>query len=367
VEFTVYDFEDRKEKRGEPIESPIVNAHGYEWGIWVYPRGEITSSTDFEQISCFLHIQTQCDVTVEYNVRCKELSWKSTPIGYSLTQNKWGYLDLVMRESVLKNYLEEDGSFVIKFDIQVSAKNEHFWYPKELQRQDILVELYHDASSTTSDVVFSVGKTIYQAHTNILALRGKKLYEIANECDNTNDMPIPILSMREEIFKNILEFIYTVKMPEVENEGKATELLVAADRYEVVDLKLYIESIVVDKFLTAGNAASLLILADSHSCALLKEAATNLFVTDPKTVKENAEAWSKITESRRLLEELLDTLMCSNEPVEEAHNFTSKIDQMDVTTLRKDLEEANLELDGSREVLLDRLKTHHHQDHITEK
>ena len=35
----------------------------------------------------------------------------------------------------------------------------------------------------------------------------------------------------------------------------------------------------MDKFLTVDNAAALLIFADSYSCALLKEAATHIFVT----------------------------------------------------------------------------------------
>lgn len=159
--------------------------------------------------------------------------------------------------------------------------------------------------------------------------------------------------MRGEIFKSILDFVYTGKTPEIEKEGIASELLVAADCYHCVHLKLYVESILVDKFLTAGNAAALLIFADSHSCALLKEASTNLFVTDTETV-QNAEAWSKVRESRRLLEELLNSLVRSNKP----KNNSSEIDQMDVTTLRKELGTANLELDGSRELLVDRLKTH---------
>ena len=243
---------------------------------------------------------------------------------------------------------------VIEVDIQiaVAGENKRVWYPKKLQRQDILVDLYQDASSITSDVAFIVGKMEYQAHTNILSLRCKKLYEIVIECGG--DGTISIDCTKEEIFKKILDFAYTVKTPEIENENIATELLVAADRYYCVDLKLYVESIIVDKFLTAGNAAEMLLFADSHSCALLKEAATNLFVTDAKNVKKS-EAWSQIKESNRLLAELLDCVTSCNEIVGE--NFLNTIDDaddsdevkeidwLDVTTLREKLEEANLELD----------------------
>jgi len=395
VEFTIYDFEDRKETQGKQIKSPILFAHGYEWRIIVNPRGSCFSMTDHEYISCGLRLRTEYDVTVGVDFRCKEFKegdcFHVTPaLSSSKEYTTWGVREFLKRENVLQNYLEDDGSLVIKVNIQVAVKNKRVWYPKKLQQQEFLVELYQDASSETSDVGFSIGETVYRAHKTILSLRGKKLYEIANKCDSdNNDRPIPILSMREEIFKSILEFIYTVKTPEIENEGIATELLVAADRYEVVHLKLYVESIIVDKFLTAGTAASLLIFADSHSCALLKEAATNVFVTNPTTVKKS-EAWSKVRESRRLLDELLDSLVCSIEPVGDTPNPTSdidqmdlaalrerdqmnaialresEIDQMDVTALREELQEANLELDGSREVLVDRLKTHHNDQQVTE-
>ena len=104
--------------------------------------------------------------------------------------------------------------------------------------------------------------------------------------------------MRGEIFKSILDFVYTVKTPEIESEAIVIELLVAADRYDCVHLKPFVKSVLVDKFLKAGNAADLLIFADSHSCALLKEAATDLFVTDTETV-QNVDAWS-ITKAEEL-------------------------------------------------------------------
>jgi hypothetical protein len=161
--------------------------------------------------------------------------------------------------------------------------------------------------------------------------------------------------VRKEIFKSILDGIYNVNTPEIENEEIATDFLVAADCYDCSHLKLYAESIIVDKFLNAGNAAALLIFADSHSCALLKEAATNWIFFNAKTV-HNTDAWSKVRESPRLLEELHKHVTRSNNPQEK--HPRSEIDKLDVTNIREELERANLELDGSREVLVDRLKTH---------
>jgi hypothetical protein len=358
VTFIIHDFKNRNEKRSENINSPRVCAHGYKWIIQVYPRGDKGSPTDIEYSSCYFTLaQEGEDVTASYTIRCK--GYKGTVKFPRMFRNGdgyvgWGFRKFLKRQSILDEYLEEDGSLVIEVDIQIADGNRAAWYPKKLQQQDVLVELYQDASSETSDVAFSVGETIYRAHKNILSVRAKKIYEMAEECDNGG--PVPIHSMRGEIFKSVLDFVYAVKTPEIEKEDIAIELLVAADCYNCVDLKLYVEYVLVDKFLNAGNAAALLILADSHSCALLKEAATDLILTDKDTVK-NTSGWAKIKESNRLLVELLESNVSSNAS-------DGDIDKLDVATLREELEEADLELDGSREVLVNRLKTHR-QDQAT--
>lgn len=339
IRFVIHDFKDRKEKIcvGHKIESPTAKAHGYEWSVSVYPRSSLTAEF------CFfcLTIHQHADEFVKLSWRCKGFeSLDLDPTSFNVQRSRGVILQ---RDDTLENVLEDD-SLVIEVDIRIAANNQCVWYPKELQQQPIWVDLYQDASSDTSDVVFSVGESIFRVHKSILSLRGKKLYEIAMESDN--DAPIPIHSTRKEIFKSFLDFVYTVKTPVIENEDIATELLVAADRYDCVHLKLYVESVIVDKFLTPGNAAALLILGDSHSCALLKEAAMNLYFTDTKTVKK-AQAWSRVKESNKLLVELLDCATCSKE-----------LELMDVTKLREDLGEANLELDGSHEVLFNRMKTH---------
>ena len=355
VTFIIHDFKNRKEKRSEPIDSPRVRAHGYNWRIQVYPRGDEGSPTDTEYIACHLRLAQEGDATASLTIRCK--GYKRTaafPARFHKSTFEWGYRDFLKRQSILDEYLEDDGSLVIEVDIQIADGKRVAWYPKKLQQQDVLVELYQDASSETSDVAFSVGETVYRAHKNILSVRAKKIYEMAEEYDN--GVPVPIHSMRGEIFKSVLDFVYTGKTPKIEREDIAIELLVAADCYNCVDLKLYVEYVLVDKFLNAGNAAALLILADSHSCALLKEEATNLILTDKDTV-QNTSGWSKIKESNRLLVELLESNVSSNAS-------DGDIDKLDVAILRAKLENADLELDGSREILVDRLKTHR-QDQAT--
>ena len=49
-------------------------------------------------------------------------------------------------------------------------------------------------------------------------------------------------------------------------------------------MKLYAESVLVDKYLTSRVAADLLLFADSISCALLGEAAMDMFAANTAAV-----------------------------------------------------------------------------------
>ena len=351
IKFTVHNFKERNHKWGEYIESPVLRAHGYDWRIRIYPRGDKRSLEEKELVSVFISYEgCEQQVTAQYLLSIKSgwdsgVPWGSRAQTYKL-QRGGGWV-LKKRKKIIQNNLEDDGSLVVAFEIWIAEKSKRVWYPKRLERQDHLIKLYREDAS---DVSFVVEDSMYGAHKAILSLQATKLYELAKEWEG--DRPIPINSMRGDIFKMILDYIYTVGTPKLKNLDDTKDLLIASDCYECLQLKLYVESVMVDKFLEPENAADLLLFGDSHSCALLKEAAVNLFVGNMKAFK-NAEAWSKIEESLKLMTELVQAL--TDKP--KTHNGTT-IDRMTVARLRKELEKASLALDGSRKILVNRLKTH---------
>jgi len=357
VRFIMHEFKNHHAKRGELIVSPVLRAHGHLWAIEIYPRGITYSSLGKEYLSCFLKYaeNTPHKPAAIYNMRCKQHELKCSEI--RIFGDCWGYKNFLERDDVLENYLEEDGSLVIEVDIRLAVEQKQVWYPKKPRHEDILVNLYQNATSESADAVFDVGGKEYRAHKNILCLRATTLFDLSTEHESF--APVPITNTEPETFKIILDFVYTVKMPEIQDLDIATEILVAADRFDCADLKLYVESVIVDKFLTPMNAAALLNFADSHSCALLKEAAMDSFVFDSETVVKS-EDWSKIEESKRLLTEVLNHVSlryfssgkCDNERLQ------NTLDRLDVTSLRERLENSNMALDGSREILLKRLKRH---------
>jgi len=366
LKFVIHDFENRTWD-GKSINSKTLKAQGRDWRIEIL-LGHYQNPS---HLGCYLNNIGTDPVTVSFTLVCKNRRWKRN---HSMKPNQArGCHKFLEWSEIVEDFLDDDGCLVIEVDM--------VWYPPAFQRQSVLVEMYQDASSDTADVVFCVGKDEkeYKAHKSILSHRCKMLYEIARECDRKErfNHPIVINSIREEVFKAILDFAYTVKYPVPESKDFAKELLVASDRVGCVKLKLFVESFIADKFLAPENAAELLLLADSRSCALLKEAATNMFVLNPECVKKG-EVWYQVFQSNRLITEWLDALAHSNNISDEKGSTTedcatmnvatlpNKIHDenleledyatMNVATLRNKLQDEKLEVDGSREVLVQRLK-----------
>ena len=225
------------------------------------------------------------------------------------------------------------------------------WYPRPIPTEPTLKEAYMNATlsssnnpteeeieNDTTDVVFVVENNDFPVHKFVLTLRAKTLYELcskkrqrnsttrddtdtdADDADGSARVRIPDIS--SATFEKVVEFIYTVNTtPILVDEATAMELLVAAKRFKCVSLKLYVESVLADKFVTPTNAATMFLLGEMYHCALLKEVASTTM---------NAGIVAGEDDTKRT---------------------------MDVGTLRERLEEANLGLDGSREMLVTRYGT----------
>jgi hypothetical protein len=338
VRFMIYEFMNLKQKREEYIETPPGQAHGYDWKLWVYPLGHANSSTATDHISVFLYfIGDEKDVPhVAATYRCKDLKLTSGVTDTFLMGR--GCANFIKRDTI-HQYLDDDGTLIVDIDIQLAMPDKDVWYPKPLEQQQVLVNLH--SSPEYADVEFSVNGKIYKAHVCVLAIQGKFLLELIEESDQEK---VTISGVTTEIFGALLEYIYTVKEPEFNNMATATDILVAADRFGIIGLKLLAESTLADIFLQPKNAATLLILADSRSCPLLKEAAMKLYSYDPEAVVREDPEWSMVKESIDLLHELL-MFFGSNKKLPDK----SCVETLDVGALRQRLEEANLSLDGTKD------------------
>ena len=312
------------------------------------------------------------------------------------------------RTDVLRKFLERDGSLIIEVDIRITVDSKLVWYPKKIPTESSLEQLFVDAAAAatnnpteeelendTTDIVFVVDNDEFPVHKCVLRLHAKTLYAFYNEhvgskkrkrngntgTDDNNDddddddddddrARVHISDMKNGTFQKVLEYIYTVNTkPTMDDAATATELLLAAHRFECLTLQLYVESFLVDKFVTPTNAASMFLLGDTYHCALLKEAAMQSYIVDPTSFRASedtttAAVWSQIHESNRLLDELLvytgNKLVATQNPTT-TPAAANDCSIMDVGTLREHLEEANRALDGSREMLVSRLRDYRQQ------
>ncbi|KAG7344792.1 BTB/POZ domain containing protein [Nitzschia inconspicua] len=365
--FKVNGFADREEEKNTAFSTSTLSAHGRQWKLLIYPRGDARSggSTEEEHISIFLEFTGSEPITADYTIRCGPMESSSRKRIFTERCTSWGYSDWILRSVFIdqqNGYIDDDGGTTFEISLQLYVDKKSVWYPCMLDEGRIPSQLFKCQAS--KDVTFEVQGSEFRVHSAALELCAPALFEMVEDKLQTRDGPISveIPSIEKQIFEQIVQYLYnSLDLESITNDYEvAKNLLVAADRFGFMDLKLYMESTLTEHLLTADTAASLLLFADGHSCALLKEAAMLFYVKDPEAVK-NSKDWTLVLESTPLLVELLDiaTLGSGNVIVDKSKHLTAEIlELLDVTSLRERLDASNLDLDGSRETLVQRLISH---------
>jgi len=333
-------------------------------------------------------------------------------------------------------------SWTVMVDIEVATERRSTWYPPMpvTRHEDFRTKLYASVDNT-GDISFAVGGgdsdsdsdssaaggrevVVFKAHKAILKIQAESLYEFvldveerqsshnnnnnntkednddddddddddADYNNNNNNLKTSIVALPNEnpkAFGAMLEFVYMGKEPTFDdfdnmynNNNNIMEMvrsvLRVADRFGCTELKLYTESVLTDKFLDVSNAASMLLFADSFSCALLKEAAMDTYVSNPSAaiLQSSDGGWSMVEESPRLLLELIRYKEIDHHR-HRHHHHASRCCRFDddtnnsvgnnnnrrlgVRSLREQLQEiggGHIPLDGNYEILVERLNEH---------
>lgn len=108
------------------------------------------------------------------------------------------------------------------------------------------------------------------------------------------------------VFKHILFYIYSGVVPEDEiaiKHGK--ELLDAANRFDLSELKISVENILVGRrTVNKENVSDWILFAESHSCPLMKEYAVSYLALHAKEVLASEHS-KRLRESAELLSEII--------------------------------------------------------------
>lgn len=125
------------------------------------------------------------------------------------------------------------------------------------------------SSGELSDVTLVVGREELKAHKLVLSTRSpvfKTMFQVNMKEKLTNRVKIEDVGL--PVLQEMLTFIYTGKSPNLKN--MASELLFAADKYQLDRLKLMCEEELCSQ-LNEKNASQTLELADRHNATQLKE------------------------------------------------------------------------------------------------
>ncbi|CAN6318452.1 unnamed protein product [Urochloa humidicola] len=277
---------------GKAIKSRPFLVGGRKWYVKYMPNGYESENIDF--ISLYLELDNNVAEAVKATAKFSLLDQDGKPVpSYSLTtrlinfteKRCWGYPSFIKREVLEKSEYLKDDSFTVRIDVTVM---------KDIHTQDTPVVVVPPSdmhrhfgdllsSKDGADVRFQVHKKTFPAHRSILAARSpvfkKALLGRMKEGFTTN--AIPIDDMEAEVFGALLTFIYTDKLPDMEEEEESAmlqHLLVAGDRYNLERLKLICEDKLCNH-ITTGSAASILALAQQHNCHGLKEACLDFLST----------------------------------------------------------------------------------------
>lgn len=160
-----------------------------------------------------------------------------------------------------------------------------------------------------------------------------------------------------DAFGALLKFLYTGAEPKYIRGDSifAKKMRIMADQCECTFLKLYAKSDLEERFLDPSNTADMLLFADAHSCALLKESAMDVYAIDPRTVKES-EGYTQLMESKDLIVELLEhTNGGRGSYIHIVEQLSEEdVNNLDVTSLREQLQSVDIDVDGSKPILVKR-------------
>ncbi len=173
--------------------------------------------------------------------------------------------------------------------------------------------------------------------------------------------PILIIDVKPDVFRHFLYYVYGGEISEEEFKIHSKDLINAADKYGVTNLKLEAEVWYVHHTeITFDNVIDNLLYADAMNCALLKETVMDFIAENKKKMQKvsfddvpgNACKDLLAAMSRRYQ----DDNCCGGDDDEEEDNVD--FDKLRIGELRQKVQEEGLEIDGSRDSLIAALKEH---------
>mmetsp|Transcript_4010 Transcript_4010/g.8900 ORF Transcript_4010/g.8900 Transcript_4010/m.8900 type:complete len:481 (-) Transcript_4010:188-1630(-) len=403
----IHNFAQLPHKKGESTDSPSFSVHGLDWYLRIHPGGAASANGD-GMVSLYLRCKSAAEqnfsVQAEFSLALRRNdgrvdSMMSCPCN-AFRRKRKGWPNFIGRDRILdrnSQLLDENGTLTVVVNVQLFHERDANFVPRnELNLFRLLREANapnneeeeeedgeKSSTANTADVKFSVEGEILRAHRLILQLAAPTLAHLCEDAGEDEAVPIP--GVRSPIFQGVLGFAYGKDVPEEvwtargnsttndtngsnsnihsnNNNGSSIlsspsmELLDAANRFGVTNLKILAETKVAEYEISIATASDLILYADAKNCPLLKERVVDYYVSHAKEVRAHP-SFQKVKESASILDELMEAVL-SKRILRSFSNSENDVeyDTMGVNLLRRKLDMRGLDVDGSREMLVQRLR-----------
>lgn len=350
------EFADLPASRDVSYTSTKFECLGHKWSLEIYPGGDEYAAEGMTSVY-LRHISNEM-IHIAFSFSFDGYMESETYMNDSVFEavdddrRAWGYEDYVKRSRIMENLVE--GALVIEVHMKlINPPTASPPFVPENSSCKIIQGLFMDEES--ADIAFEVGGRQFKSNArenspvrfpaHQLILRKCSSTTLAELCRSAGDKTtssIQISDVSPDVFRHLLFHLYGGEVAKDDMKSHAKEILEAADRYGVINLKLAAEACLVKiTALSIDNFFDLLLFADSKNCALLKEAAIDFMLENRDEVHENV---SFHDAPGALISDIL-TALGRKEKKEGLRG-------MRVNDLRWRAHEIGLDVDGSREMLI---------------
>ena len=273
-----------------------------------------------------------------------------------------GWNDFYRRSAILnqlKNIIDDNGTLAVVVSIK---KDDAAPFVPSNPMSSMITSVFLDEE--TADVCFEVStadvddgddaapsRVSFHAHSFVLKTCAPMLASLFGS-DDEEIATASITDVKPAIFRHMLHYVYGGSVPNGALNHNAEDIINAANKYSIVNLKLEAEAAYVKSSkITIENALDNLLYADALNLALLKE-----LVMDFLAENHNEAIGSlSFTEVPSYL--MKDLMVAFGRKMKGDTNEGSNdgVSTMSVSELRMKLAKVGLDVDGSREAMIEAL------------
>ena len=361
-------FADPPSAVDQETRSPKFTCNGHEWCLCIYPGGDNGARGN---TSVYLKLCSEGNVTASFEICVLDKGRRDVGSlnlwlkdkNFLIGRTSWGWQNCCSRLNIL-NRVDEEGTLAIIVSIKRDAASPFVpsnpmsgMITKMVTRMfldeetaDVCFEV-SDVDSNSDDTDAAPSPVTFHAHSFVLKACAPML---ASLFDSNEDeiATVSITDVKPAIFRHLLHYVYGGSVPDREMKTYAKDIINAADKYSIANLKLEAEAAYVKSTgITMDNAIENLLFAGALHLALLKEAVMDFLA------ENHDEAIKKVSFADvpgHLMKDLLVAFGRKNR-VGANTGSDDDLSTMRVSELRWRLSELGLDVDGSREAMIEAL------------